>query len=484
MFLPLLLAVVALASCSRGFEFVQISDVQIGFNDVAPYNVSADHFSRVISEVNAINPKFIINTGDRVQSHLDSLQNAIYDSLALAIVPPMWTVPGNHDIRNNQESRDMYMQKLGYKRFAFKKKGCAFIGIDTTPIKLEQTEMEAEQFEWLKEQLEAYKKCRYIFFFSHCPIFAADADEEDGHNNFPLSVRAKYLDLLSSYNVTAAFSGHSHYSTVCEYNGMKMYVAGSVARSDVEDGSLDCGYYRIFVPRSKRKPVEVEYVPFMEKWMEEQEALIYAWDTGKVIIEEAFNAIGMENCFTAEPISDSLMTVMVNGGSWKPETPEYLRDELRFIRIPHRNATGRIQLGEMVVHESIAQDVIDIFSELFKAQYKIECMLLVDKFGADDDRSCLRNNSASFNFRFMTNSKTKISYHGYGRAIDINPFYNPYVKGESIVPAGSEAYAYDRGPHMPYCLYDGDLAVKLFKKHGFTWGGDWHSLKDYMHFEK
>ena len=29
-----------------------------------------------------------------------------------------------------------------------------------------------------------------------------------------------------------------------------------------------------------------------------------------------------------------------------------------------------------------------------------------------------------------------------------------------------------------------DLAYKLFISHGFTWGGEWKTLKDFCHFEK
>ena len=30
----------------------------------------------------------------------------------------------------------------------------------------------------------------------------------------------------------------------------------------------------------------------------------------------------------------------------------------------------------------------------------------------------------------------------------------------------------------------GDLCYNLFIEHGFTWGGEWKSLKDYQHFQK
>ena len=53
----------------------------------------------------------------------------------------------------------------------------------------------------------------------------------------------------------------------------------------------------------------------------------------------------------------------------------------------------------------------------------------------------------------------------------------------NISPEGSEAYA-DRSASFPYKIDENDLAYKLFKEHGFTWGGNWNSTKDYQHFER
>jgi len=33
-------------------------------------------------------------------------------------------------------------------------------------------------------------------------------------------------------------------------------------------------------------------------------------------------------------------------------------------------------------------------------------------------------------------------------------------------------------------VHQGDLCYRLFREHGFTWGSDWRTLKDYQHFEK
>ena len=62
----------------------------------------------------------------------------------------------------------------------------------------------------------------------------------------------------------------------------------------------------------------------------------------------------------------------------------------------------------MVVNVAIADKVLTIFRQLYTAGYRIERMVLIDNFDADDETSMRANNSSSFNFRFMTGSTTKI----------------------------------------------------------------------------
>ena len=113
-------------------------------------------------------------------------------------------------------------------------------------------------------------------------------------------------------------------------------------------------------------------------------------------------------------------------------------------------------------------------------------MRLIDNYEADDELSMRDNNSSAFNFRFISHT-TKVSKHGLGLAVDINTLYNPYTKtlrdGTRIVePATGEPYL-DREASFPYKIVRGDLCWRLFTERGFTWGGDWTSVKDYQHFE-
>ena len=188
--------------------------------------------------------------------------------------------------------------------------------------------------------------------------------------------------------------------------------------------------------------------------------------------------------FSQQEIPDAVFHRM-QGKSFKSEctTP---RSDLRYLQVLHCNVEGETLTGELVCHKSIADDLLDIFRKLYEARYPIERMVLVDEYDADDEASMADNNTSAFNFRRVAGGRT-LSLHSQGLAIDINPCYNPYVrwrKGKRLVsPVNGAAYA-DRTESFPYKIVKGDLCYRLFKEHGFTWGGDWKNSKDYQHFEK
>lgn len=183
--------------------------------------------------------------------------------------------------------------------------------------------------------------------------------------------------------------------------------------------------------------------------------------------------------FYVTKISDELFEKM-QGKSYKKNCT-VPREELRYIHVLHKNYKGKTLEGEMVVNRHIAKKVMGIFKKLYQENYPIERMRLVDEYDADDEMSMRDNNSSSFNFRLIANSK-KVSKHGYGLAVDINTRYNPYVKKQFVQPATSKKYV-NRSKKFKYKITKGDLAYKLFKKAGFEWGGEWKTCKDYQHFE-
>lgn len=192
----------------------------------------------------------------------------------------------------------------------------------------------------------------------------------------------------------------------------------------------------------------------------------------------------MVDSFTKDTISDSVFA-RIEGKSYKEDCTT-LREDLRYLRVMHYNKEGEVRRGELICHKDIADALLEIFQELYKAKYPIERMVLVDEYGADDEASMCANNSSAFNFRYISGTR-KLSSHSRGMAIDINPLYNPYVRqgkgGVRVSPSGASGYV-DRTKEFPYMIVKGDLCYRLFKKYGFTWGGEWKNSKDYQHFEK
>lgn len=196
------------------------------------------------------------------------------------------------------------------------------------------------------------------------------------------------------------------------------------------------------------------------------------------------STIKAEEGFTSSLIPDKVWAKMQ--GKSVPKGCPVKRESLRYLTVRHYDNNGKETKGEIICSKSIANDLLEIFRELHKAKYPIERIRLIDEYNADDETSMRANNSSCFCYRTMTGSSTKVSKHGLGLAIDINPLYNPYVKGNRIKPSNARKYAFNRAKRsdIPMKLSSDDLAVRLFKKHGFRWGGDWKHSKDYQHFEK
>lgn len=196
------------------------------------------------------------------------------------------------------------------------------------------------------------------------------------------------------------------------------------------------------------------------------------------------NAAIIDNVnFYASDIPDKTWKNM-QGKSY-PKDCTIEKNDLRYVHVLYVDFGGRTCEGELIVNKIISQDIVEIFWELYQAQYPIEKIALIDEYDGDDELSMEDNNTSAFNYRMIEGTDI-VSQHGKGLAIDINPFYNPQVKtaedGVTVMPEDAVAYV-DRTQDFQYKIDHDDLCYKLFTEHGFTWGGDWNTTKDYQHFE-
>ncbi|ORA42803.1 hypothetical protein BST21_22980 [Mycolicibacterium celeriflavum] len=171
------------------------------------------------------------------------------------------------------------------------------------------------------------------------------------------------------------------------------------------------------------------------------------------------------------------------GESWRPGCP-LDPAQLRRVEIDHLGMDGEVHRGELIVHEDLVPEVIDIFDQLRQVRYPIEKMRTPDHYPrADDELSMRDNNTSAFNCRDIPGTGNW-SLHAYGRAIDINPLLNPYIDSIGAFQPANAAPYLDRNRVDPGVLHDGDPAVRIFIDRGWHWGGDWQTPKDYQHFER
>lgn len=220
------------------------------------------------------------------------------------------------------------------------------------------------------------------------------------------------------------------------------------------------------------------------KTNEKAEVNIKEMQAGDVVEDSVITQTGMEQFFYKEELTDEVFARM-DGVSY-PQNAQIGREELCYLRVLHTGFDEKTYIGELVVNQKIADDVLEIMKELYENHYPIEKMHLIDEYGADDEASMSDNNTSAFNYRTIAGTN-RLSKHGQGLAVDINPRYNPCVRTKNgittVEPQNGSAYV-DRNAYFSYKITEGDLCLQLFLEHGFTWGGSWNSVKDYQHFEK
>lgn len=148
-------------------------------------------------------------------------------------------------------------------------------------------------------------------------------------------------------------------------------------------------------------------------------------------------------------------------------------NELAVVVVPYHGFDKKDHKGAIIIHRDLANDVLEIFQALHQHKFAIE---KIKPFGST------QNVTLSYNCRVVTDQKGILSQHSYGRAIDINPLQNPYVKGKLIIPPQGKKYI--KRTDLKGQISKDSLVYQLFTERGWDWGGAWFDLFDYQHFEK
>jgi hypothetical protein len=168
------------------------------------------------------------------------------------------------------------------------------------------------------------------------------------------------------------------------------------------------------------------------------------------------------------------------GSSWKAGMGCPDPSTLRAVNVSHWGYDGAVHPGRIIVAASQAENTAGIFRDLYDARFPIQRIVPIDAYAADDQASMRANNTSGFNCRYVAGT-TRLSQHGLGLAIDVNPLHNPYVRNGTVDPPEGATWA-DRSRNDPGMIKADDAAVRAFARHGWSWGGYWSSGKDYQHF--
>jgi hypothetical protein len=159
--------------------------------------------------------------------------------------------------------------------------------------------------------------------------------------------------------------------------------------------------------------------------------------------------------------------------------PLEIKQNLVKVKVKYLDFDNQVRKGCLIVHKDVAEEVEAIFDSLLVYNFPIYKISALENYGWDDNNSMNDNNTTAFNYRYNLNNKNKLSKHAYGLAIDINPLNNPVIYNGRTIPKDATYNLSKKGT-----IGNNSIVVKIFKKYGWRWGGNFKKVKDYQHFEK
>jgi len=225
----------ALVSYGSVFNFIQLSDPQLGFSGGGQgYEEDSLHLQRAVVQINRLRPDFVVVTGDMVNScdSINQLQcyKTLMDEIDKGI--PVFQIPGNHDIGggSTDERIEKYLSRYGEDHFTFRYRGCSFVGINGCVIKDSNDIREDIQEKWLRKELKKASRYRLSFVFSHQSFFVNSFEEKENYSSQSMENRDKYWKLFKKYGVDCVIAGHLHDSKNSQHDGIPMITCGPVGR--------------------------------------------------------------------------------------------------------------------------------------------------------------------------------------------------------------------------------------------------------------
>lgn len=125
-----------------------------------------------------------------------------------------------------------------------------------------------------------------------------------------------------------------------------------------------------------------------------------------------------------------------------------------------------------LLHPKLRDESIQIYSEICQTLSNGVICRFSHTLRTFEEQNALYSKGRSIKGQIVTNAKGGQSYHNFGLAID----FVLIVDGKATWERGKDFDLDGQADWME--------VVKIFKKYGWEWGGDFRTFKDYPHFEK
>jgi hypothetical protein len=157
------------------------------------------------------------------------------------------------------------------------------------------------------------------------------------------------------------------------------------------------------------------------------------------------------------------------------------RTDLRRVEVNFWGFDDAVHRGVLVVNADVAESAARIFTRLFDAHVPIRRMRPMEEYAGDDQKAMLDDNTSAYNCRSVAqqNAPPTASPHANGRAIDVNPFENPWQDPRCHCWSPSERYGTKREGRG--VIVKGDVVWTAFTREGWIWQDI--SVTDWMHFD-
>ncbi|NQV83111.1 MAG: metallophosphoesterase [Rhodospirillales bacterium] len=233
----------------RLFSFAVITDTHLnqGEDDCnSPFEVNRlanRRMRHVVRDLNQRDLAFVINVGDLIHPvpavpDLYEQAAARFHEQVAKLTHPLYLTPGNHDVGDKpndwapsagicEDYLALWSKHFGAHYQAFDHGDCHFVIINAQIIN-SGLACEAEQRQWLENDLKANKGKR-IFLNSHYPPYFSKPDEEENYDNIGEPGRTWMLEVLAKHNIEALFIGHVHNFWYNRYANTDCYLLPSTS---------------------------------------------------------------------------------------------------------------------------------------------------------------------------------------------------------------------------------------------------------------